>query len=116
MMSKSEQKLKRKVFLSSFLCWLGTVYKIFQQFLVFQADEDLNNEIDSNKKIRLAGSMETVASPSEIFDNILNNKDPASEHQNEHENSPLNGDTEVNNKNASVLQGISSTRLYLYPN
>ncbi|EZA59034.1 Aprataxin and PNK-like factor [Ooceraea biroi] len=78
-MDESEQRLKRK------------------------ADEDLNNETDS-KKTCLSCSMETVASPSETLNNILNNKDPASEHQ----DSPVSRDAELNDTNAPILQEIYS--------
>lgn len=74
---------------------------------MFQADENLSNEVDS-KKERLSSNVEAIISPSETLNDMLSDKDPSNEHQ----NSSINENSEHNDDAASVLQEIYSARYY----
>ncbi|KAM0732162.1 Aprataxin and PNK-like factor [Formica fusca] len=69
------------------------------QILKRKADENLSNDVDS-KKACLSSNVEVIVSPSEILNDMLNDKDPLNEHQ----NSSVNENSEPNDDTAPVLQ------------
>lgn len=61
-----------------------------------------------SKKACLSSNVEVIVSPSEILNDMLNDKDPLNEHQ----NSSVNENSEPNDDTAPVLQEIYSARCY----
>lgn len=89
--------------------------KMFQETLwslVFQVDEDSNDEVEAKKVCLSFNEQEAAMSPAETLNDFLNSKESPVESS----NPVTNGNNECSNASMPVLQEIYSSRFDLIVN